>query len=43
MGNSNSIKLEILEILGPKLKKLVSKLKLELKIWKKLELDMCSN
>ena len=38
-ANSNSMKLEILEILGPKLGKLVSKLEK----WKKLELAMLSN
>ena len=40
------MKLEILEkfdIFGPKLGKIVSKLKLKLKIWKKFELVMCSN
>ena len=34
---------EILETFGPKLGKLVSKLKLKLKKLKKLELAMCSN
>ena len=42
-ANSNSIKLEILEKFGPKLIKIVFKLKLQLKKWKKLELVMCSN
>ena len=37
------MKLEILEIFGPKLGKLVSKLELKLEKWKKLELNMRSN
>ena len=37
------IKLEIVEIFGPKLGKTVSKLELKLKKWKKLELAMYSN
>ena len=43
MANLNLIKLEIREIFRTKLGKLVSKLELELKKWKKLELNMCSN
>ena len=42
-AKSNLIKLEILEIFGPKLEKLVSKLELKLEKWKNLELDMCSS
>ena len=37
------MKLEILEIFGPKLGKLVSRLELKLEKWKKHELTMCSN
>ena len=37
------MKPEILEIFGPKLGKLVSKLELKLEKWKKLELAMRSN
>ena len=40
-ANLNSIKREILEIFGPKLEKLVSKLEIKLEKWKKLELAMC--
>ena len=39
-ANSNWITLEILKMFGPKLGKLVSKLEVELKKWKKLELDV---
>ena len=42
-ADSNPLKLEILEIIGPKLEKLVSKLKFKLKKGIKLELDMHSN
>ena len=41
--NSNSIKLEILELFGTKPGKLVSKLELKLKKWNILELVACSN
>ena len=41
--NSNSIKLEILEIFRLKHGKLVSKLELKIEKWKNLELAMCSN
>ena len=37
------MKLEIHEIFGPKLGKLISKLELKLEKWKKHELTMCSN
>ena len=40
-ANSNSVKLEIVEILLPKLGKIVSKLELKLEKWKKLELALC--
>ena len=42
-ANSNSIKLEILKTIRPKLGKLVSKFELKLEKWKKMELAMCSN
>ena len=43
LRNTNLIKLEILKIFEPKLGKLVSKLKLKLKKFIFLKLDMCLN